>query len=63
MRRREFLASGLAASALALGRRTGEAQAAAGGKGRQYYELRKYLLRRDAQVRSTEKYLSDALVP
>ena len=32
-------------------------------EGRQYYELRKYLLRRDAQVEMTTKYLSDALVP
>lgn len=32
-------------------------------KGRQYYELRKYLLKRDAQAETTAKYLSDALVP
>ena len=63
MRRREFLASGLAASALAVAGRTGDSQAATGGKSRQYYELRKYLLRRDAQVQSTTKYLSEALVP
>lgn len=32
-------------------------------RGRQYYELRKYLLRRDVQAQATEKYLSEALIP
>jgi hypothetical protein len=70
MRRREFLRAGLAASAAAMAERAARSQsgssAAESGptsKGRQYYELRKYLLRRDAQVQVTTKYLSDALVP
>jgi hypothetical protein len=66
MRRREFLASGLAASAMALAGRAGEAQAApavAGGNARQYYELRKYFLQQGPQVALTEKYVADALIP
>jgi hypothetical protein len=65
MRRREFLRAGLAASAAALTERAAVSEAGAGAtmKGRQYYELRKYLLRRDAQAQVTQKYLSDALVP
>ena len=68
MRRIEFLRAGLAASALAMTERAAisESSMAAGlkaGNDRQYYELRKYRLRRDAQVQATTKYLSDALVP
>jgi hypothetical protein len=64
MKRREFLASGLAASALAL---AGDAQAAAGAgvsaRPRQYYELRKYFLEQGPQVALTEKYVETALIP
>jgi hypothetical protein len=63
MRRREFLASGLAASAISLAGRTGEAQATAGSRGRQYYELRKYFLQQGPQVQLTEKYVATALIP
>jgi hypothetical protein len=68
MRRREFLASGLAASALVVARRAGDAQTAAtasgtGGKARQYYELRKYFLQQGPQVQLTEKYVATALIP
>jgi hypothetical protein len=63
MRRREFLASGLAASAISLAGRTGEAQATAGSRGRQYYELRKYFLQQGPQVALTEKYVAGALIP
>src|SRR6202161_4144491 len=66
MRRREFLASGLAASALAVARRAGDAQtapAAASSKARQYYELRKYFLEQGPQVALTEKYVAGALIP
>jgi hypothetical protein len=63
MERREFLSSGLAASALAL---TGEGQTAApaaGGMGRQYYALRKYFLRQGPQVALADKYVATALIP
>ncbi len=66
MNRREMIRATLAASAAVIAERTAtpQAGAAAGaGKGRQYYELRKYLLRRDAQVQATAKYLSQALLP
>ncbi|HUB20510.1 MAG TPA: NIPSNAP family protein [Acidobacteriaceae bacterium] len=72
MRRREFLRAGLAASVSAMAER-GAASQVSGGVGgvqpsganpaRQYYELRKYLLRRDAQAEATAKYLSEALIP
>lgn len=67
MNRREVIRAGLVASAAMMAERAAVSQAASGSgaaaKGRQYYELRKYLLRRDAQVQVTAKYLSDALVP
>ncbi len=67
VRRRDFLKSGLAASAAMMAERAARPEMAAGaggiGKSRQYYELRKYLLRRDAQMQTTTKYLSEALVP
>lgn len=68
MNRREVIRAGLVASAAAMAVRAGmsESNAAAGlkaGNDRQYYELRKYLLRRDAQAQVTTKYLSDALIP
>jgi len=68
MNRREMIRAGLAASAVALAERGArpESSGMAGLKvshDRQYYELRKYLLRRDKQVQTTAKYLSDALIP
>jgi len=68
MKRREFLRAGLAASAAVMAERAAvsESGAAAGLKAdnsRQYYELRRYRLRRDAQAQATGKYLSDALIP
>lgn len=71
MRRREFLRAGLAASAAMMAERASLSQTSAGSggagpgasHGRQYYELRRYRLRRDAQVLATTKYLSDALIP
>jgi hypothetical protein len=68
MNRREAIRAGLAASAAAMTGRPAlpESSAEAGLKmsnDRQYYELRKYLLRRDSQMQTTTKYLSDALVP
>ena len=65
MRRRRFLASSLAASALAV-----EASKSAllgaqatGGQGREYYELRRYHLTSGSQKKLTDTYLSEALIP
>ena len=66
LKRREFLASSLAASALALGSRVEAAPAGADpatGKPRQYYELRKYDLQQGHQSQLTGKYVADALIP
>lgn len=66
MKRRDFLASSLAASAVAL---SGQVSAAAAGpasvsgKPRQYYELRKYYLQQGSQSKLTQKYVADALIP
>lgn len=61
MQRRQFLASTLAASALAADSSAQGSQAAAGG--RQYYELRKYRLQSGPQQKLTDQYLSDSLIP
>jgi len=61
VKRRQFLTSSLAASALALAKQS-EAQAPA-GKPREYYELRKYFLQSGPQTKLTNSYLSDALIP
>lgn len=58
MQRRDFLTSSLAAAA-ALSLTPAEAQA---GKGREYYELRKYHLQ-TPQTKLLLSYLADALVP
>lgn len=59
MQRRQFLAASLAASAATLARE-GVAQPA---QGREYYQLRRYLLQSGPQVSLTEQYLSDGLIP
>lgn len=59
MQRREFIASSLAAGAFAAG---AQAQTPQTG-GRQYYELRKYLLQSGPQQKLTDQYLSEALIP
>ena len=61
MQRRRFLASSLAASAVALAGKS-EAQPTA-DKPREYYELRKYLMQSGPQTKLTESYLSNALIP
>lgn len=61
MHRRRFLASSLAASAVALTGKSG-AQATS-AKPREYYELRKYLMQSGPQTKLTENYLSGALIP
>lgn len=66
LKRRDFLASSLAASALALGGQAhadAAAPASPSGKPRQYYELRKYYLQQGQQSKLTAKYVSDALIP
>jgi hypothetical protein len=68
MKRREFLASSLAASAsagMAHGEPAGGGQgmASAGAHGREFYELRHYRLRRGPGVKLTNDYLRDAAIP
>ena len=62
MERREFLAGGLAASALAAARTT-EAQTKETARPREFYQLRRYWLQSGPQVAMTEKYISEALIP
>jgi hypothetical protein len=59
MKRREFLAGTVAASAFGLAGRV-EAQAA---PGREYYQLRRYALRSGPQTKLTEDYFGGALIP
>lgn len=65
MERRKFLASSFAASALAVGAPAGallgNPQQSSGG--RQYYELRCYQLRQGPQVKLTNGFLRNALIP
>jgi hypothetical protein len=62
LRRRRFLTSSLAVSSLAVEANTLKAQAPE-GKRRQYYELRKYHLQSGPQLKLTQTYVSDALIP
>ena len=61
MKRRQFLAASLATSAFAL---AGEAsaQAPAGGA-REFYQIRRYNLVNGPQLKLTENYFSNALIP
>src|SRR5277367_5599985 len=61
LQRRRFLASSLAASAVAFAGKS-EAQSTA-AKPREYYELRKYFMQLGPQTKLTESYLSEALIP
>jgi hypothetical protein len=65
VKRRQFLTSTLAASALALSDRPNLAQTqpAAASQPRQYYELRKYQLEAGHQSQVTSNYVSSALIP
>ncbi len=68
MKRRQFLASSLAASAstgFAYGESAGGGQGteAAGTSAREFYELRHYLLQRGPGVSLTHDYLRDAALP
>jgi hypothetical protein len=60
LQRRRFLASSLAASAVAL---AGQSEAQSSAKPREYYELRKYFMQSGPQTKLTENYLADALIP
>lgn len=61
MQRRSFLAGSLAASALAIGKDSpGQTEKATSP--RQFYQLRRYSLQ-TGQVATTERYISEALIP
>lgn len=61
MERRKFLATSLATSAAAL---TGSAAAQSKPTGsREYYQLRRYTLMSGPQLKLTENYFADALIP
>ncbi len=61
MQRRDFLATSLATSALALSRE-GAAQPAP-AHGREFYLIRRYNMVNGPQTKLTESYFSDALIP
>jgi hypothetical protein len=61
MLRRKFLSASLASSVLALSKSASAATVAA--KTREYYLLRRYSLQSGPQLKLTEAYLSDALIP
>ncbi len=66
MERRKFLASSLAASALAVtapGGALEAAQGAAQGKGREFYQLRQYHLNSGPQRKLCDDFFRDALIP
>ena len=63
MKRRQFLTSSLAASALALSGKTSEAQSATTALPREYYELRAYHMQTGPQTKLTDAYISNALIP
>jgi hypothetical protein len=66
MERRKFLASSLAASALAVttpGSSLAAAQGTAQGKGREFYQLRRYHLNSGPQRKLCDDFFRDALVP
>jgi hypothetical protein len=66
VQRRSFLASSIAASALAVNASTAPLrgnQGAAAGGGREYYELRRYHLFRGPQVKLADDFFREALVP
>ncbi len=61
MQRRQFVASSLAASALAFTEHSGAELPA--GKPREFYELRKYHLQSGPQTKLMDSYVADALIP
>lgn len=66
MERRKFLASSLAASALAVGKPNNYLQAAQGStaeKGREFYQLRRYHINGGPQRKLCDDFFRDALLP
>lgn len=63
MDRRQFLASSFSASALAAGSGSLQAAPQAGGKAREYYELRRYQIQSGPQRPLADGYFRDALIP
>lgn len=63
MERRDFLAGTLATSALAMAKEAGAQASNNSGKQREYYQLRRYHLQSGSQTLTTEKYISEALIP
>jgi len=66
MERRKFLASTLAASALAVTAPGGALEAAQGGtpaKGREFYQLRRYHVNQGPQQKMCDDFFRDALIP
>ncbi|MFL6353110.1 MAG: NIPSNAP family protein [Bryobacteraceae bacterium] len=66
MHRRRFLASSLAASAMAIDASSSDMQAGqqtSAGSGREYYELRRYQLASGPQQKLTNSFIADALIP
>jgi hypothetical protein len=65
MERREFLTSSLATSAVALTKQSSAQSSFSGASGatREYYEIRKYHLQTGPQIKLTESYVADALIP
>ncbi len=61
MERRQFLAASLATSALAVGSNVGAQSPAA--PAREFYHLRRYSLQSGPQMKLTESYFADALIP
>jgi NIPSNAP len=60
MNRRKFLGSSLSATALAMNT---SAQSQESGKGREYYELRRYHLQSGPQQKLVDAFMSEALIP
>jgi hypothetical protein len=69
MKRRNFLAASLAASALALARKASPQSAPAAvqpvpaATPRDYYQIRRYQMRSGPQTALTQTYFADALIP
>jgi len=63
LQRREFVTSSLAASAAVLAERSSASAQTSSSKQRQFYELRKYHLQSGPQVKLTESFVSEALIP
>ena len=61
MQRRQFLAASLAGSVIALTKDSIAQEPAA--KSREYYQIRRYHLQSGPQLKLTEAYFSEALIP